>query len=113
MKNLKVAWVREVFESSWLNETSHECFVFVGDVIPSNEAICEAFDMPEHDNGHDGVSSRSAEVVEYEKTLQAFCERNDNVTVVDIANKRWGWADDEGNIEWAGVLDRNPVQKMF
>ena len=100
MPNPKHCMVRYVYNSPWMYETDTEARIFVGDVIPSDEAIREAWER-DFDDGNKEVSTYQdvpaiQECVDWEQWAKNYVRP---AYVIDVANDRWGRYKD-GEIQW-------------
>lgn len=99
----KVVWVVRTTDCTWMYDESVYSIVFVGDIAPSDEKIRAVLEFQNVDNGQDGADSQDVSIKVYEgMSVVDFQQKHndESTTVVDVANKRFGVADMDGEIEW-------------
>lgn len=98
---MKHCVVRYVYNAPWMYETDTEARIFVGDVIPSDEAIRSAWEIDfesrdDEVNNYQDVIAINPIGDEWEHYAKNYVRP---AYVIDVANKRWGRYKD-GAIVW-------------
>lgn len=93
-----VMWLNSIFSTSWMYEDSQEMYVFVGNVLPSDEQLHSNFDSVEEDNGQDGSTSSEVGSITKVDNIDEIINQQAGI-IYDIEARKVG-VFNEGVINW-------------